>query len=534
MEDENENESQETTPAPECDHCGSQDFQRFVACLNKRCTQGDYLYCKSCPDCWDPSTCRQSNHTPCWDFHLPRRGHRDLVTHIQHPAKDHRRIDRLFCGETEHSKQVKRHEEDRMARWFIVNEPTPNNKDNSHQIANSELAWTDRFEQVCGHSKAQQFPCLVSFIGKTGVGKSTLIGAMVTLSEKAQTVDVQTLDVPVTRIDNLEHATKPTSVGVNLYKDIETSGSLNPIFFADCEGFGAGAASAGASEVLGAASSDDPRSRRIRITSSLYSGNEPHSRSEVVSTLYARFLYAFSDVVCFVSNDMQSFAAEIERLLLFIAKGYGATINQTPAKTLICIFNQTPRHWPKMLIPEELKKIALVEMGNVWTNSPVLAEIRSTEWASGIDSTEEFLKKYFREIHFCCVPRKDNVSREVLAEQYALLRRQIEYGSLFAENERKGTWASYNVEDLSSLFEMAFEHFATQSSPFDFASAARKYDETPVNMEDHILCLLRQIHLKDDPKLISDFPTVVASAFVGHCLPRGEGEIRECSAWPGS
>lgn len=318
---------------------------------------------------------------------------------------------------------------------------------------------------------------------------------------------------------------------MNLYNDIETSEDLNPIFFADCEGFGAGVASAGASEVLAAPSSasSGPQSRRIKITSSLYSGNEPHSRSEVVSTLYARFLYAFSDVVCFVSNDMQAFAAEIERLLLFVAKGYEATINQSPAKTLIYVFNQTPKHWPAMLDPEELKNIVLAEMRDVWTNSPVLEKIRSTEWASRINSTEEFLKKYFREIHFCYVPWKDKVSREILTEQYALLRRQITYGSLLAAKERKGTWASYSAEDLSSLFEMAFEHFAAQSTPFNFASAARKYDETPVNMEGHILCLLRQINLNSDLELVSDFPKVVASAFVRNCLPRGEGEIRECS-----
>lgn len=491
----------------------------LVACENKECELGDRVFCKCCSECRIEVPCGKAGHFSCWDRHLPMEFHADFTSHVQCPRRDYRRLDSLFRPETDHSEQVKRHKQDRPARWFIVNESA---------TSGPELTWTNRFKDLCGDSEAEQFPCLVSFIGKTGVGKSTLVGALITLSEEGKKFRTRALKTPVTRINNLEYSTKPTSAGVNLYKDIETIKDHSPIFFADCEGFGVGVASSGASEAASSPSFDS-RLSRIPITSSLYSNNKESSRSETVSTLYARFLFAFSDVLCFVANDMQSFAAEIERLLLFVIEGYKAAVNQNPAKTLIYIFNKTPEDWPEMLVPENLEKHVWNGMGDVWNNSAALAEIRETKWGSEINSAEEFLKKYFQEIHFCHIPWRKNVSKEVMIKQYALLRKQITDGSRLAANKRKGTWACYNVEDLSGLFEMAFEHFATQPSPFDFASAAQRHDVAPLDMEDHIVGLLRQVELRCDPQLSSDCPKLIASAFVGHCLPRDAGEIRECS-----
>lgn len=535
--DQEEEEESEEEQSIECEHCGCIDLQKLVSCSSSGCARLNRIFCRYCLECGEPSPCGKDGHSSCWDKHLPSKKLSKFKTHIQRPVVDGGRLENVFRAATEYHEQVKLHAKDRTARWFIVQKAITDKEDDYNIAADSygTLVWTNRFQYLNSQDDShwepdtEQFPCLVSFIGKTGVGKSTLIRGLITLSKNVQKTDLETLETPVTRIRNLAQATQPTSAGVNLYRDPDTIGHSHPIFFADCEGFGAGAAPPGAAAVSGPYG-DDPQPSEVQITSSLYSNSAngdggEDSRSEAVSNLYARFLYSFSDVVCFVMNEMQSFAAEIERLLLFITKGFETALNQTPSKTLIFIFNQINDHWAAMMDPEKLKRKVFTDIHNVWVNSKSLAGIRQRKWAKEINTTEEFLGKYFQKIQFCYIPRRGNVRLEVIGDQYALLRRQISDASRFAADDRKGTWAHYNTEDLTNLFELAFNHFATQAGPFNFALAARKHNENPVNMEGHIMCLLKQAQSGSNLYVTYDFSKLVASAFVNHCLPRGEGII---------
>ena len=114
----------------------------------------------------------------------------------------------------------------------------------------------------------------------------------------------------------------PTSGDVHLYSDPKTRMSDNPIMYADCEGL-----EGGEREPLGArlkrrdkpsesgrVDSFERKVENIHHTSEreiLWADtNEKRSREFMVTHLYPRLLYTFSDVVVFVLNNPRSVSLE--------------------------------------------------------------------------------------------------------------------------------------------------------------------------------------------------------------------------------
>ena len=76
----------------------------------------------------------------------------------------------------------------------------------------------------------------------------------------------------------------------------------------------------------------------------------------------------------------------------------------------------------------------------------------------------------------------------------------------------------FNIQDLSRLYSVAFEHYATSQTPLDFYRATRKDNPNPRNMTDHIMNLLRHVDQTRDSTLLRGFPKVVASTLLNDAL----------------
>lgn len=142
---------------------------------------------------------------------------------------------------------------------------------------------------------------------------------------------IENLEAPVPGAQSGSSANVPTTGEVNLYLDPETFGTEVPHFFADCEGMLG-------SEPAAAQYQKDWYKVGRRYLLQPKDGKQI-DRKSAVSTIYPRFLYIFSDVICMVTRNQRAWATSAVRLLEWSLVGAHNTVNQCALPALIIVLN---------------------------------------------------------------------------------------------------------------------------------------------------------------------------------------------------
>ena len=552
-----------------CDICTLQrPTEDLLQCSTCRPVEGNSLYycdfyCSE-PDCNHAKDCTRTGHKTCWNSHIPPRG-----------AQRHQKIDAfsdylaklILHSEENDELQAKLHEKDRKAMWFAVKSGPLENPEPTVQI-------TDRFRKLCdpgyvdSRSNTEQCPSIVSFIGTTGAGKSTLVNAVSVMGQiesqfsyehsrlgsnaigsmlrpsNIPKVEQTRKDGPVTRSGNPRRAAEPTSSGVHLYLDPGVTkvsyfpgGEKQsvPMLYADCEGF-KGTNETNAERSVHYQSSRQPR----RLSASSLGGPPSRASSNATSNIsdeleitlpeikragkageelyYARFLYAFSDVIVFVTNNDQQLHKDLQDLLEWAASAVYKTINQLPRRTLIVVLNMPPNHNAGFYSETVHKQSLFGSLTKIWERSKILSAFKkdhdkhSMVREGEIHDNKKFLSIFFQSVEVCYVPNRGLATSAEVMRQCRLLRRQIIEAVEAGQQARSKSWTRYDVSLLSHLFGRAFHHFAKLPGRFDFYKAARKDNPMSVTMDDHIANLLRYMQASD--RRLGSFHSVVAVCLI--------------------
>jgi hypothetical protein len=479
----------------------------------------DPFYCMTCleDDC-HKVPCH--DHPTCWASHFPNSQSR---RHTPVEPLSGAFIKAVMFSESNKSAESKcnrkeLHAQDSLARWFNI----------TRDRDGAELNIYDRFMQLCNPNRwnspetPQKYPSFVSFIGDTSAGKSSLIRAMSLLGilSRHNALDLETVDseekftaidqilqpgkhIPVTRSADPNSLTNPTTYGVHLYTDGAESTTLSdaesrnpspfPMFFVDCEGFGAAGA------VTDAQRNEESFKRnllhRVPVTAGCYSEQGKGG----VDLFYARFLYAISDVIIFATKEDQKIQGELIRIMEWASAAVFKSVNHPSRKTLIIVRNNPDQHYPEHYDTENLYLRYLLGHKNLWEESSILKEFvdqyneKEETYRRRIDSNQRLYEVLFTRIVCCYIPRESKLrnSPRTLFGRYRALRDQIEASVRESQELRRASLIKCNMTALAHILNRAFEHFSTSEEPFNFYTAAMHNNISPQSMAEHIANFLR-------------------------------------------
>ncbi|KAM7215074.1 hypothetical protein V8F06_009528 [Rhypophila decipiens] len=476
--------------------------------------------CEVCEERVRTWTCPQCNGAAfcdgCWGTqlaHKPRRvveglPHEKIISEVYH------RLQGVFRQDRTSDEQHNLHVSDIDTTWFGVV------KDESGRPgSNPFLRHENRFMEIMRESQKgkypERFPQLVSFVGHTGAGKSTIIKLLISRAEADIQSQRQGFHVPVTGLSNDNIS---TTGDVHLYSDPTTYWNQTPLLYADCEGLSGGEnvplgtiTKQKVAKAKAAKSGTTPlRSKRVRKTvdATVATGrmlkrlawadnSRTQSRQHSVKELYPRILYTFSDVIVFVLRESRTFQTEVLPLLVEWARSsIDKSVNQPTLPHIVVALNATDNmvdanQWDTNFATTKLLEDVRESVNQVPDLQRTVEQLRYD--GMEIPTTKELLEFYYSSITVIRVPAKG--SYQQIEEQVGKLYAAIRTNCLVNYHRKRSARMVLNAERMQQYINSAFDHFSRRlDQPFDFIKEALRHNPIPKDFSGHMVNLMLSLY----------------------------------------
>ncbi|KAI0886923.1 FabD/lysophospholipase-like protein [Annulohypoxylon maeteangense] len=404
--------------------------------------------------------------------------------------------------EAEHESELL---EDRDTTWFGFGRDA-----SGHPLFRDFGRFAAIMSETATDETAERYPQLATFIGETGVGKSTLIKLLIDRHDLTDPEGVSYY-APVT---SSSHDRISTTGDVHLYADPSTLYTTHPLLLVDCEGLSGGEAipkqlrhgQQGSSRT----DSDDVGTSRPCLTRKIAWADTPYTqkREYAVSQLYPRILYTFSDVVVFVLRNPRSFESVVlDKLIRWGAASIDKSLNQPVLPHAIIVFNATDinvdeKEWDV----NKATQMLMTDIQDAILREPALQEHVHTWRRRGktIKSAKELLECYYASISVVRIPYKG--SYMLMNEQVGKLCDLLKDHCKASYLRKRQVRMLANTEKLQFYLQAAYDHFTKDlNTPFDFVKETLRHSPISRNFEGNILNLALAIKEKTcDPFLAGD------------------------------
>ncbi|KAF4554319.1 Hypothetical protein D9617_4g000720 [Elsinoe fawcettii] len=503
-------------------------------CEDPRCSKNTSITyfcvdCSSeyCADCW-----------PLQGPHRPNKVGRDGLPHEKTNGSIFRRFRSILQPRADSIEKVKTaHEQDSSSKWFGVT------KDSSGRLKFDDYGRYSALMSSLLPSADHQhrYPQLVSFVGVTNAGKSTIIKMLITraLSALKRPAEERWAS-PL--VGAAIHDSVPTSGDVNLYADPRTHSSSLPILLADCEGFEGGerlplGAMARWRMEKQSGQADQSMGGSVASYGIEWANTEDTKQREfAVMNLYPRILYTFSDVVVFVLRNPKTFqSAVLTKLLDWGVNSLEKSINQPALPHAIVVLNATDptvdeREWNTSFATQNL--LSSVKDAIDGPESVPKLQRLAEHWrflGKSIHTVEDLLLQYYSSFQVVRVPS----SRYMLMDdQVSKLQNMIEKSCSKSFHAKRKARMLTDGDELSTYFQAGFRHFTTHLNvPFDFVEVSLRNNPIPSDFGGHILHLATRTiaGFRKDAERLSWFferlSTMLASCVMLDCVRFRKGRM---------
>ncbi|GAW26646.1 putative lysophospholipase-like protein [Rosellinia necatrix] len=466
----------------------------------------------------------------CWDAQVVHKKHRRGIPHEKTNPDVAAKVHNVLSPPQDEDVREELYKVDAPTAWFGVERPDDSSAPLFQDYGRfAELmattdpvlkdpAFVERWTEI---GRDKRTPSLVSFVGQTGAGKSTLIKLLIDFAA----VGNGTYSSPVV---GPRGAHIPTSEDVHLYVDPKTADSAGPLLYSDCEGLEGGereplAAKFKRKRRQGHTESDLPKTKVISERE-LQWANEPRARSRefAVTNLYPRLLYTFSDVIVFVLRNPRVIEHVFERLVKWAAAAIETSSNQPVLPHAIIALNASENdsdvtQWD---VPHSTESI-LFDLQNTVNRNETFKKWAQfwRERGRTIETLLHLILCYYSSIQIIRLPAEGRP--KLMEDQINQLYASILSGSIAARHARYQARMLLDVEDLNNYLQEAFNHYSnTLESPFDFVQASFRNSPIPPDFGGNILKLALEMMaiLKAEKRLDARRIFAELSYMVASCI----------------